>query len=252
MDSSLPPITVTPSENQPDPGKPIKDLPVKKKPFVPSWVWWAMFLLLIFVGLYELGVFNVGEKPAVYLYPEHDMQVSVKVNVNGFIIRSIPDYNNGWNVHATTSGLIDGKYDYLFYENTLSRLDAPKEGWIVAYDDLSSWFDAKLPELGLNDAESKEFKKYWLAKLPRKNYYQIGLLSDSFLKSDMDLIVEPKPDTVIRRMFCFKPLNEKRIISEPTIAKVERNGFTVVEWGGIMDLNPVDKALYNLESLLGN
>jgi hypothetical protein len=204
-----------------------------------------MGILFLFIIIWQLGVF----KPAVYLYPEHDMQVSVKLNVNGFITKSIPDYNRGWNVYATTSGLIDGKYDYLFYENTLNRLDAPKEGWVVAYDDLSAWFDAKLPELGLNDAESKEFKKYWLAKLPRKEYYQIGLLSDSFLKSDMNLVIEPKPDTVIRRIFCFKPLDEKKAIAEPSIAKVERKGFTVVEWGGLMDLNPIDRAWMNLESL---
>lgn len=207
-----------------------------------------MGILCLFVVIWQLGVF----KPAVYLYPEHDMQVSVKVNVNGFITKSIPSYNGGWSVHATRSGLIDGKYDYLFYENTLNRLNTPKEGWVVGYDDLSAWFDAKLPEVGLNDAESKEFKKYWLAKLPRKNFYQIGLLSDSFLKSDMDLIVEPKPDTVIRRIFCFKPLDEKKSIEEPSIPKVERTGFTVVEWGGLMDLNPLERAWMNLEGLLVN
>ena len=250
MDSPPTQINVTPYKHQVDIEKTIKEMSTKKKPLIPERVWWIIALLLIFIGLWQLGIFNVGEKPAVYLYPEHDMQVSVKVNVNGFIIRSIPDYKGGWFVNATTSGLIDGKYDYLFYENTLNHLDAPNVGWVVRYDDLSAWFDEKLPELGLNDAESKEFKKYWLAKLPKKGYYQIGLLSDSFLKSEMDLVVKPKPDTVIRRMFYFRPLDEKKTLSEPTITGVERKGFTVVEWGGVMDLNPIDKALYNLESLL--
>jgi len=51
----------------------------------------------------------------------------------------------------------------------------------------------------------------------------------------MNLIIEPKPDTLIRTIFYFKPINEKTEIEEPTIETPERIGFTVVEWGGLLD-----------------
>lgn len=90
-----------------------------------------IILLVPFLFLWELGVFNLGEKPAVYLYPEKDMDVNVSVEASGLIVKSIPDYNGGWSVHAEKDGLIDGKYPYLYYEVLLFRVDKPKTGWVV-------------------------------------------------------------------------------------------------------------------------
>ncbi|MCX6163388.1 MAG: hypothetical protein NTU73_00755 [Ignavibacteriae bacterium] len=49
------------------------------------------------------------KKPAVYLYPDKIMKVSVKVEVNGKLTVTDPPYNTGWNVNATPDGLIDNK-----------------------------------------------------------------------------------------------------------------------------------------------
>ena len=195
-----------------------------------------LFILLVplFI-LWELGVFNVGEKPAVYLYPEKDMQVNVSVGVNGLIIKSIPEYNTGWRVYTTPDGRIDNRYDYLFYEVLLFQPEKPHAGWVVAYDELENWFDTKLPEMGLNSKESSDLKEYWLNRLPKSDYYQIGLLSESYLEKNMLLSVTPAPRTVIRRMLYFKPLKTKISLNEPAIETKERRGFTVVEWGGILD-----------------
>ena len=48
----------------------------------------------------------------------------------------------------------------------------------------------------------------------------------------MPLEVSEKPDTIIRVMMDLKGLNEYRKVKEQKITKVERKGFTVVEWGG--------------------
>lgn len=176
----------------------------------------------------------VVKKPAIYLYPEKNMFVDVKLNVNGDIIEDIPKYNDGWHVFSTTDSLIEDKYDYLFYEVDLSNLNLPNEGWIVNYEYLNLWFEEKLPELGLNEKEKNQFKEYWLERLPDSEYYEIKLLTDEFLKENVDLIIEPKPDTVIRLNFHFKPLKEIKSITEPKIITPQRTGFTVVEWGGIL------------------
>lgn len=173
------------------------------------------------------------KKPAVYLYPVETMNVDVKVKVNGKLTLSEPLYGKGWNVTAAPSGLIDDKYDYLFYEAELNRIELPDEGWVVAYDKIENWFDEYLPQMGLNTKEKEQFKEYWLKDLRRTNYYEIKLLGENFLSENMDLIISPKPETILRLNFYFKPLNTMHELKAPEIKRIERIGFTVIEWGGI-------------------
>ena len=51
------------------------------------------------------------------------MNVSVKVNVNGVLTFTDPEYNTGWNVNVMPDGIIDNKYDYLFYEADLNKMN---------------------------------------------------------------------------------------------------------------------------------
>lgn len=51
----------------------------------------------------------------------------------------------------------------------------------------------------------------------------------------MDLEIYPKPVTIIRRDFYFKPHESKITLEEPKIITPERKGFTVIEWGGLLD-----------------
>lgn len=173
------------------------------------------------------------KKPAVYLYPVEKMNISVKVRVNGKITLTEPQYGNGWDVTATPNGLIDNKYDYLFYEAELNNVVLPDEGWVVAYEEIENWFDEYLPKMGLNKKEKEQFKEYWLKDLRRANYYEIKLLDDKFLNENMELIIAPKPETFLRLNFYFRPLNSKHKLKEPELKNVERKGFTVIEWGGI-------------------
>ncbi len=175
------------------------------------------------------------KKPAVYLYPLKTSEIEVKVDVNGFITKAEPDYLTGWKVIAEPSGLINNNYDYLFYEAQLNNLELPEEGWIVEYSGLDNWFDYNLPLLGLNEKEMSQFKEYWMEELRESNYYEIKILEKQFLEENMNLIVNPNPDTMIRMNFYFKPHLEEFELEEPIIKTPIRNGFTVVEWGGLLD-----------------
>ncbi len=176
---------------------------------------------------------TVVKKPAVYLYPEKNMNVSVKVIVNGHLTVTEPDYGTGWNVNASPDGIIDGKYDYLFYEAALNRIDLPDEGWVVEYNKIEKWFDETLPAMGLNKKETEQFKEYWLKDLKKANYYEIKLLGNEFLENNMRLDITPAPETLVRLNFHFKPVYVKTELKAPEIKKIERKGFTVIEWGGI-------------------
>ncbi|RJQ17163.1 hypothetical protein C4573_03865 [Candidatus Woesearchaeota archaeon] len=206
-------------------------------------------VLWILIGLVVLGIAfaafiayemhqagrMIVKKPALYLYPIEDSLITVQVNVNGELINAIPEYENGWTVWVTKDGMIEQTYDYLFYEAQLHKIDLPNEGWVVAYADLESWFDEYLIKFGLNEKEKNQFKDYWLNELPTSKYYEIKLLDEQFLDENMNLIISPKPDTKIRLNFYFTPLKEEISIPEPNIITPERNGFTVIEWGGILE-----------------
>jgi len=176
---------------------------------------------------------TVVKKPAVYLYPEETMNVSVQVKVNGHLTFTDPEYNTGWNVNVTPQSIIDNKYDYLFYEADLNKIELPKEGWVVEFEYLKMWFDEYLPKLGLNEKEKEQFEDYWLSKLRKAKYYDVRILDNKFLSENMELIINPKPETLIRLNFYFKPLSSKIVLNAPEIKDVTRKGFTVVEWGGI-------------------
>lgn len=174
------------------------------------------------------------KKPALYLYPLHKSDISVSLRINGTLTTTIPPYNDGWKVNARPNGMIDGKYDYLFYEADLTNIHHPKEGWSVSASQMKTWMDKTLPALGLNAKETRQFKEYWLAELPKAPFYAIYLLDDAFLSANMALDIRPKPDTLIRRNFYFVPLHQSRILKEPRIKAPKRKGFSVVEWGGII------------------
>jgi len=176
---------------------------------------------------------TVVKKPALYLYPEKEMNVSVNVEVNGKLTFTEPEYKNGWSVNVKPDGTIDNKYDYLFYEADLNKIELPDEGWVVEYNKINNWFDELLPELGLNEKEIKQFKEYWMKELDKANFYEIKILGSNFLEENMKLKISPEPQTVLRLNFYFKPLSVKKEIKSPEIKKIDRKGFTVIEWGGI-------------------
>jgi len=205
-------------------------------------------IIWILIGLGVIGLATAGyviydytsnkmvdKKPAIYLYPIEDSQISINVDINGKMIADIPSYHDGWNVFVTKEGIIENQYDYLFYEAKLNEIDIPKTGWVIEYPELSQWFDLNLEKLGLNEKEKTQFKEYWLNELPKANYYEIKLLSKEFLNNNMNLIIEPKPDTEIRINFLFKPLKESYKLDNPEITTPVRTGFTIVEWGGILN-----------------
>jgi len=54
------------------------------------------------------------------------------------------------------------------------------------------------------------------------------------LEENMKLNISPKPDTLIRLEFYFQQLDSRIEIVEPEIETPEREGFVVVEWGGVL------------------
>jgi hypothetical protein len=178
-------------------------------------------------------------KPVIYLYPEKETDVRVALPSSIDVTVSEPTYpENGWNVTASPNGDLvshaDGKtYGSLYWEGTGVSYQPPTTGFVVAKEQVSSFLTSTLPKYGLNAKESSDFMEFWVPRMTNSAYYQISFLTDDWSKA-APLSVLPRPDTSIRIFMDLKPLSAPISIVEPTIVTPIRNGFTLVEWGGLL------------------
>ena len=198
------------------------------------------------------NVWGVHCKPAVYLYPQRKQMVNVKVFPRGELSYTDPPYNpsKGWTVEAYPEGnlyqVLGSKYyaeipsGYLYYESKIldSEIKKPSKGWSVRKEDMEGLFNRVLPELGLNEKEKEDFMDYWLNKLPESPYYFVGLMDKDQRDYLEPLSVTPEPETSIRFSLYFEPLNQPIIVPEPEVETPNREGFTLVDWGGMIKLHP--------------
>lgn len=183
-------------------------------------------------------------KPAVYLYPTENKLVNVRVFPKGELTYTDPPYDKsaGWTVTANPNGILttmSGQSipsNYLYYESKLldKYIQKPEKGWVVQKSGLEDLFNRVLPKLGLNKKEETDFKEYWLTQLPDAQYYFVGLVDKTQRDFLEPLSVTPKPDTSIRFSFYFESLNTPKVVEEPVIETPSRNGFTLVDWGGMI------------------
>ena len=180
---------------------------------------------------------GVDAKPMLYVYPKEDMDLTIKLKNDNLITYSYPKYNNEWRVHATVDGNL---YDYetgrnyyaLFWEGIDNNIYDMNEGFIVAGKDTVKFLEEKLSILGLNDKEVNEFIVYWLPKMEGNKYNYIRFRTEEEINTYMPIEFSSNPDTLIRVYMDFKGLNEKLEIKEQTLFNRNREGYTVVEWGG--------------------
>lgn len=177
------------------------------------------------------------DKPMIYIYPTNDIDLKIKLINDDKLTHTYPKYVNEWNVHVTKdSTIFDYKtkrnYYALYWEGIDNTSIDMNEGSVVKGEQTATFLENKLSYLGLNDKEINEFVVYWLNKMENNNYNFIRFRTLKEINEYMPLEFSQKPDTLIRVIMDFKPLNEKINVKEQILEKVERKGFTIVEWGG--------------------
>lgn len=178
---------------------------------------------------------GMDAKPVIYLYPEKETEVGVRLDYDGRLTVTYPEYKDGWRVTAKPDGTLtdaDGnEYSYLFWEGVS---DAPydfSEGFCVQGCDTAAFLREKLSLLGLTPREYNEFIVYWLPKM-RDNPYNVITFQGEAYTDRAALTVSPAPDTVLRVFMTYYPSETAVELPEQTLEPTERNGFTLVEWGG--------------------
>lgn len=183
------------------------------------------------------GVYS--EKPVIYLYPTTKQDVSVRLDYNGKLVSTYPDYDyriNGWQVTANPDGTLinksDGReYSYLFWDGVDNATYDLSTGFVVKGSDTKTFLQDTLKNIGLSPKEYNEMITYWLPRMEHSNYNLIHFAGNTY--TDIaKLTITPKPDSMLRVFMVFKPLEKPVNVKPQPISIFNRQGFAVVEWGG--------------------
>lgn len=204
---------------------------------------WKWLKWLILAAVIALLVFllprcapQTSKKPVIYLYPAKEQTVHVQLGFKGSLTCTYPEYKNGWTVKAKPDGtltdLSDGRtYSYLYWEGTSRNQWDMSHGFVVKGSDTAEFLRQKLAYMGLKSKEYNEFIVYWLPILQKSKYNLIAFAGKDY-ENLAPLKISPKPDSVLRVMMLYQPLNRPVSVPPQTLKPFVRKGFTVVEWGG--------------------
>lgn len=176
-------------------------------------------------------------KPIIYFYPESATECTVKLElINGELTCTYPDYDRGWDgFTAYPDGTLvfpDGKEYYaLYWEGTQKESWDFSKGFCVRGEDTAEFLEWALEAQGLSAREANEFIVYWLPLMQDNEYNVISFQTERYTDNSL-LDIKPSPDTLIRVFMAYYPSSNEIDIEPQSFSSPERNGFTVVEWGG--------------------
>jgi hypothetical protein len=177
-------------------------------------------------------------KPNIYLYPTTLSLLKVSFPQAQNLTAAIPAYpaDSGWQVQAAPNGRINGLYDFLFYEADIKRGFFQKNvAWSVRSARRGADLEKILDLYGFNDQEKADFIAFWTVKLDRNKDYLAYPQETFIINQAMPLNIEPQPQAMHRIWFYFAEKNGQEIPEPGSTEKIRRSGFTVVEWGGMVE-----------------
>lgn len=179
------------------------------------------------------------EKPVIYLYPNREQNITVKLGLKGSLNFTWPEINadNTWKVRAQPDGTLfnerEEDYPYLFWDGVQDDMSYIKqdEGFLVKQSGLARFMREKLLILGINARERADFITYWVPRMTGSEYYFIRFETTAYSKA-VPLTVIPKPESIQRVFMVFKRAAGNYKYTEQELTPFRRKGYTVIEWGG--------------------
>lgn len=181
-------------------------------------------------------------KPAIYLYPIHQQEITVIHKFKGKIENTYPLYNDKWQVIAEPNGSLfnkadNRKYNYLFWDGIFSFPENHynyKDGYYISREETTKFLQRKLEHIGLNETEINDFIVYWLPLLSKNEMNFIHFSINDNIDNSSFLEVTPKPESQLRLFMEFRKSEKNHLdqLPEQVLPVIKRNGFTLVEWGG--------------------
>lgn len=173
------------------------------------------------------------DKPNIYIYPETAIDIFVELlfPLGGYVIKSIPEYGDGWSVNVNEFGLINNSYDFLFYEAVQPDIWQYEEGWCIKRDSLHNFFEMNMKAFNFSEKEINDFTEYWIPLFNGFKYYNIYPQTNDTINRVVVLRLSKIPDNIGRLFYGIIGSNEFKVIPEAKVSPFTRDGFTVMEWG---------------------
>ncbi len=178
-------------------------------------------------------------KPVIYLYPTIEQRIDVKVGAKVSIFDPYYDPKSGWNVVAKPDGQLihnGNTYSSLFWEGKgYGEYPVITSGTVVAQNQVVGTIRNQLAQQGLKTNEINDFMTFWQTKIPSNPFVRLTWFNTEQMDELAPLYVTPKPTTSIRVFLDMEGLNSLINIPQQKLTSVERKGFTLVEWGGLIN-----------------
>jgi hypothetical protein len=238
-----------------------------KNPVLIAKDYFGRYLLL---GEFDYKMIGGCGKPVIYLYPTKTTDINLKFDSKMQLDVDIPKYSEakGWNVRAEPNGqlqdlqtdltdckqfessngkpkfgqeyalqsCVQNNYPYIYWAgNTSQPYPQINSGFVVSKQDLEATLKSKLSYIGLNQKEINDMLEYWLPQMLNKNkpYYRFSLIQTQQLDKLFPMTITPKPDSSIRVFLDWQELDTPIQITEQQLVAETRNGYTMIEWGGL-------------------
>lgn len=178
------------------------------------------------------------EKPVIYLYPEKETEVTVKLDINGTDPFFYPSYEDNWQFTAHPNGDLtfeEDTYNYLFWEAAqpvMTPLHTVNDGFNVEGKGAVAFLEKSLTEMGFTSTEKADFITYWGPRMIQHEHLFLHFVYNEDCDEYATLDITPKPDHIARVYMIWAPVSGKVNKAEQSLQRINRNGFTVVEWGG--------------------
>jgi uncharacterized protein YdhG (YjbR/CyaY superfamily) len=180
-------------------------------------------------------------KPMMYFYPKKKTKIQATITYTGEFL-SEETKKQGKKISATVLVEPDGKLYNIWEANSYSFnkwLQQPerKINWnisnlfVIKWEDTKKFFEKILPEIWLNNTETKDFIEFFEPLMKNNKYNLIHFAKKQYTDNAL-LEIKPKPDSILRVFMVYKPLKEKINIQKQKISPFVRTWFVVVEWGG--------------------
>ncbi len=179
-------------------------------------------------------------KPVLYFYPEETTDIAVEVIPKGEFTFTYPNIASGWNFTCTPHGALQNgeeSYRYLFWESQQAvptSLLEPQKGIVVAGKEAVAYLEAQMTQFGMTSAEQADFLTYWGPQMQTKTNVYIYLLFNEVCDAFASLEISPEPSEIARFYVLWSEVPEhyNPTLEPQEVPRMQRNGFTVLEWGG--------------------
>jgi hypothetical protein len=195
---------------------------------------------------------TISFKPVIYLYSEDELTASLELDYHGDLTFSYPELDSQWDVTVNKNGIThEGKpYPYLFWEGVSKDInfdfeeDGSLNGSVLEKNNVVSFLELKLEELGLNQIEKTDFITFWAPKMVTSNFVMVQFIIDEDYETQIaELTIDRIPDNSRRVYMYYSNFDVKpEILTHPQkFQSFNREGFTLLEWGGsVIDLEQED------------